>query len=365
MRKRVVIAMSGGVDSSVAAAILKEEGYECIGISMQLWDYSKAEDDSGATEGSCCSLDDLYDARRVADLLDIPFYVVNLEGVFSKAVVDYFVDSYLKGLTPNPCIKCNEILKFNELLKRAAGLGADYLATGHYARIVSQGQGGGERTFRLLKGVDRAKDQSYFLFTMTQGQLARTLFPLGRLTKSEVRRYARRLGLRTAEKQESQEVCFIGSEGYHGFIEQRSHYGEGDIVDSSGNILGTHRGLHRYTIGQRRGLSLSGGPYYVIDMDTANNRLVVGREEELLSTGLIAGGFNWINRPAELPLRNVTVKIRYRHPGVGAEVFDRGDGTFEISFSTPQKAVTPGQAVVVYSEEELLGGGWILRALKG
>ena len=362
---RVVVAMSGGVDSSAALAMLKEQGYECIGVSMQLWDYSRKDDPAGATEGSCCSLDDLYDARRVCDRLGVPFYVVNAEEAFSKEVVDYFVAGYSAGSTPNPCIKCNQILKFEVLLKKALSLEANYLATGHYARI-ERTEGG---AYRLLKGADPEKDQSYFLFTMTQAQLARVLFPVGALTKGEVRKYARASGLKTSEKKESQEICFVEEPSYADFLSVRLPSKKGDIVDLKGAVLGAHNGLHNYTIGQRKGLNLSGGPYYVLDIDTSGNRLLVGPETELYSMGLVAGELNWIDAKAGATaaagvLTGVSVKIRYRHAGVESTVKLTHDGKALVEFSTPEKAVTPGQAVVFYSGDEVLGGGWIERAVK-
>lgn len=361
--KRVIVAMSGGVDSSVSLAILKEEGYDCVGVSMQLWDYSK-KDSSEAKEGSCCSIDDIYDARSVAERLGVPFYVVNVEDVFTKEVVDYFIEGYRKGITPNPCIKCNQILKFDVLLKKAIGLEADYLATGHYARIEAGPDG-----LCLRKGADPDKDQSYFLFTMTKDQMKRVLFPVGGLTKKEVRSYAKKMDLKTSDKPESQEICFVEELNYAKFLSERIPSNEGEIVDTSGKTLGAHKGLYSYTVGQRKGLNLSGGPFYVVDIDAGKNRLVVGREEELYSSGLVASGVNWINDGAKDTagkdgLDGITAKIRYRHPGACAKALLLPDGRLRITFSTAQKAVTPGQAVVLYMGTEVIGGGWIEEALK-
>ncbi|MBI5682238.1 MAG: tRNA 2-thiouridine(34) synthase MnmA [Deltaproteobacteria bacterium] len=358
--KRIVVAMSGGVDSSTTAAILKGQGFDVIGISMQLWDYTDGERERF---GSCCSIDDINDARRVADKLDIPFYVLNMEEVFSKEVVDYFVSSYLKGETPNPCLKCNQILKFEVLLKKAMELEADYLATGHYARIVYDNAA---CRFRLLKGVDKTKDQSYFLFTLTQKQMSGIIFPLGDMTKQDVRNHARRFGLKTAEKKESQDICFIEDRDYFDFILKRTGVIErgGDIVDRNGNILGRHNGLYKYTIGQRKGLGIARGkPQYVIDIDTKTGRVVVGDREEAFSNGLTAKELNWIgiekfNEPIE-----VESKIRYRHKGVKSIVKPLGEGRAMVEFSKPECAVTPGQAVVFYKGDEVIGGGWIEKIL--
>lgn len=358
--KRVVVAMSGGVDSSVAAALLKEQGYDVIGISMQLWDYTKGERDSF---GSCCSLDDLYDARRVCDKLNIPFYVVNFEEAFSKSVVDYFVEGYLKGETPNPCLKCNQILKFEILLKRALELEADYLATGHYARVAYDD---GRGRYLLLKGKDLSKDQSYFLFTMTQKQLSKIIFPLGDLTKTDVRKLAKKFGLNVAEKKDSQEICFA-PEDYPSFIIKRAGHGidaKGEIVDLSGNVLGMHKGLYKYTIGQRKGIGVTGGePLYVLKIDSETNRLVVGPEQGLFSNGLIAQEANWIGVSFLEAEMEVVAKVRYRHKGVAAKVMPLDDNRVEVHFKKPEKSVTPGQAVVFYKDDEVVGGGWIEKGL--
>ncbi len=362
--KKVVVAMSGGVDSSTALAVLKEQGYDCIGVSMQLWDYSE-KDGATHTAGSCCSLDDINDARRVAEGLGAPFYVVNAEKAFAEKVVGYFIKDYANGLTPNPCIKCNEFLKFGLLLEKAALLGADLLATGHYARIEA-----GPAGFKLLKGVDPEKDQSYFLFTMTGEHLSKAIFPLGNLTKKEVRRTARRLGLRTSDKPESQEVCFVEDARYAAFLSPRIGVGRGEITDSSGRVIGAHNGIFNYTIGQRKGLNLPGGPFFVTGIDAASNRVVAGRVEELYSSGLVAEAVNWVSGEARTAferagtLERVSVKLRYRHHGAASTIVRDDDGVVRVAFSEPQKAVAPGQAAVFYVGEEVIGGGWIRKALK-
>lgn len=360
-KNRLAVAMSGGVDSSMAAAFLKEEGYEIIGLTMHLW--NPAQDEPGSF-GRCCSWEDIRDARRVADALGFPHYVINLREAFEEEIVQYFVREYQRCRTPNPCLPCNERMKFRLLLRQAEKLGACGLATGHYARVVYDA---GKNRYLLLRGLDRSKDQSYFLSSLNQEQLGRALFPLGGKTKEEVRREARRLGLRVAQKKESQEVCFIPDGDYRKFVESRvgREIGSpGDIVDRQGKVLGRHRGLYSYTIGQRRGLGLPGPkPHYVVALDPKENRLVAGGEEELLAGGLIASGMNWIAF-AELkdPLEAL-VQIRYRHKGGPALISPLGKDRVRVDFRVPQKSITPGQAAVFYQGDEVLGGGWIERAL--
>ena len=354
--KRVVVAMSGGVDSSVAAALLKEQGCEVIGMTMQIWDYSSFTADHGESFGSCCSLDDVYDARRVAESLQIPFYVVNFEKQFEQDVINSFCDDYFNGLTPNPCVLCNQKLKFETLLRRARELQADYLVTGHYARILDE-----EGRYALRKGVDADKDQSYFLFTLTREQLQYVRFPLGGMTKAEVRGHASRLGLRVAEKAESQDICFVPDGDYVRFLEEQRGPGtmNGDIVHVDGTVLGSHLGTYRYTIGQRRGLGLSWPqPLYVVKIDAAARRVIVGEQEHLAVARCHVGGLNWMVDTPVAPFATAC-RIRYRHREVPATVTPGGDGTVEVAFATPQTGVTPGQAAVFYDGDRVLGGGWI------
>jgi tRNA-specific 2-thiouridylase len=362
---RIVVAMSGGVDSSIAAALLKEEGYEVIGLSMHLWDRTQDGQDSPG----CCSPDDLHDARRVADQLGIPHYVVNLKKAFEEEVVKNFIEEYLRGRTPNPCIHCNDRIKFGVLLRKAEELGAKALATGHYARFGwSSGQDSrtGKRCL-LFRGKDRKKDQSYFLFTLTQEQMEKVIFPLGNEFKGEVRRRALNLGLRVARKRESQEVCFIPDNDYRRFLQDRRGKGilePGEIVDRQGSVLGFHPGVYSFTIGQRRGLGIAAPhPHYVLSLDGQRNRVVAGKKDELLAGGLVAGGMNWISFPALEGETEAVVQIRHRHPGAPAVISPLEEGRVRVYFHSPQKSVTPGQAAVFYQGDEVLGGGWIERAL--
>lgn len=355
MNERVVVAMSGGVDSSVAAAILKDGGYDVIGISMQIWDYSA---ESVERFGTCCSLDDINDARRVAEKLGIPFYILNLEEDFKRDVVDYFVSEYMKGRTPNPCVPCNQRLKFDALLNYAVKIGASKVATGHYAKVVEE-----RGRYFIKRGVDRSKDQSYFLFNLSQEQLKRAIFPLGDYTKSDIRRMAKTFGLNVAEKEESQEICFVPDNDYGDFIRKRldaDRIEGGEIVTTDGNIIGRHKGLPFYTIGQRKGLGVSyEKPLYVSEIDVENNRLVVGENDSIMRKGVIVENVNWsIITPRDSSFRAL-VQIRYRHHASEAEITLIDNNTVKVIFDELQRAITPGQAAVFYLEDTLIGGGWI------
>jgi len=362
----VAVAMSGGVDSSTVAALLCERGLRVVGLTMQLWNQRRLPGLSGEGPAPrrCCSLDDVYDARRVAEGLGIPFYLVNMEGTFEETVVRPFVDDYLAGRTPIPCTLCNNHLKFDQLLVTARQIGAEKIATGHYARVRHNPDTG---RYELLRAVDESKDQSYFLFGLTQEQLARVEFPLGDLAKSEVREIARRLGVAVAEKPESQEICFVPAGNYVRFIEsyleeQGSAVEEkpGEIVSTSGKVVGRHSGLHQYTVGQRRGLGLAvGHPLYVIALDRARNRVIVGPDPELRQVCCDVRDVNWIPFAAPAGPVRASVRIRNRHEPAEAEITVLDATTARIQFCEPQRAITPGQAAVFYSGEHVLGGGWI------
>jgi tRNA-specific 2-thiouridylase len=359
-REKILVAMSGGVDSSVAAALLHRQGYAVTGISLRMWSC-----DAELPAKACCGLDQAQDARAAAGMLGFPYYVVDAREVFDERVLKPSWNEYARGRTPNPCVHCNERFKFDLILKKADALGAEAVATGHYARVVP---GTNESAPLLLRGKDRGKDQSYFLFTLTQDQLARTRFPLGEFTKDEVRALAREVGLPNADRPESQDACLIPEEG--GFAEGlRQRFGAstrpGTIVDPAGNRLGEHEGIHHFTVGQRRGLGIAlGKKAYVIAIHGERDEVVVSTDEEaLLAGGLEASGVRWLTGKAEAE-GEVDAQIRYRHRPVKARLQGSGEGKVRVHFAVPQRAVTPGQAVVFFRGDTVLGGGWIERALK-
>jgi len=370
----IAVAMSGGVDSSTVAAMLAQGasgagGASVVGLTLQLWDQTRLAGKHGIPAapkaGRCCSLDDVYDARRVAEHLGIPYYVVNQEERFEQDVVRPFVDEYLHGRTPIPCSLCNNHLKFDQLLQTARSIGADRIATGHYA--INEFDAGRGRWI-LKRPVDRAKDQTYFLFGLTQAQLARTLFPLGHLTKPEVREVARRRGLALAEKPDSQEICFIPGGDYKQFLtayleEQGEAMPEtaGELVASSGDVIGRHEGIFNFTVGQRKGLGVASfSPLYVLNIDPASHRVTVGADAELATRNLRANRLNWISIPELTAPMRVQAKIRHRHEPAWATLETAGGGEVAATFDEPQRAVTPGQSAVFYDGDEVVGGGWIV-----
>lgn len=350
---RVVVAMSGGVDSSVCAYLLKERGLDVIGVTIKTWSGDECRDEKSK---GCCSLRDVDDARAVARKLDIPYYVMDLSADFRTSVIDNFVDEYLAGRTPNPCIECNRHIKFGLLVEKAKELEASWVATGHYAR---RGYDEAVGRWFVREGADPTKDQSYVLFGMTQEQLSKTLLPIGEMKKTEVREIAAKLGLRTAGKPDSQEICFVkGSYGdfVKGYAPDRLP-GGGELVDRDGNVLGTHEGSHLYTIGQRKRIGVTAPkPYFVTSIDAKTNRVTIGAEEELYAGGMAVARVNWMLEPRTGP---VEVKIRYRHEKTSARVESIEGSRATVRFAEPQKAVTPGQSAVFYDGDRVLGGGWI------
>ena len=365
-RPPVAVAMSGGVASSTVAAMLVSRGQSVVGLTMQLWNQRRFPDlSSDASVGRCCSLDDVYDARRVAEQLRIPYYVVNFEEQFERQVVEPFVAEYLAGRTPIPCTLCNNFIKFDRFLDLADGVGAGQIATGHYARISRDAETG---RYQLRRAVDAGKDQTYFLFGLTQHQLARTLFPLGEMNKTEVRALARRLELTVAEKSESFEICFVPNGDYAAFLEiylrsKGTEFGDrrGQIVRTDGRPIAEHAGVHHFTIGQRRGLGVAAGePLYVIATDPVTQRVTVGGDDQLFRAELVAKQVNWISTPGLAAPARAQVKIRNRHEAAGATLYPLAEADWvSVHFDEPQRAVTPGQAAVFYEGDLVLGGGWI------
>ena len=367
----IAVAMSGGVDSSAVAALLKSQGKKIIGLTLQLWDQRRLAGHEGmpeAVQGRCCSIDDVYDARRVAEHLGIPYYVVNHQRRFEQDVVRPFVDEYLNGRTPIPCTLCNNHLKFDQLLTTARQIGATRVATGHYARVEYSGERG---RWLLLRPADHAKDQSYFLFGLTQDQLAHSLFPLGQMEKPQVRAMAAEQGLRVANKPDSQEICFIPGGDYKAFLsayldEQGRELPDsaGDLVTADGEVVGSHEGIHHFTVGQKKGVQQrlhahQSTPFYVLGIEPAQNRVVVGEEASLHRRTAVVDRLNWISI-ADLrePMR-VLAKIRHRHEPAPAIIRPHGDSQVEITFDEPQRAVTPGQAALFFDEDRVVGGGWL------
>ncbi len=360
---KVVVAMSGGVDSSVAAAILKEEGYQVIGVTMQIWSSGNQDDDADRF-GGCCGTGAVEDAKSVAYRLGVPHYVMNFRDIFNQKVIADFCREYSLGRTPNPCIRCNQYIKFDALLERARRLGADFVATGHYARIEKDGAGG---RYLLKKGIDRRKDQSYMLYPMTREQLGHTLMPIGNLTKEIVREIAAELKLPVAAKPESQEICFIPDNDYPGFLQGYipGAAKPGPILDGQGNVLGQHRGILFYTVGQRRGLGVSAGdPLYVIAIDRERNAIVVGGKQDTYGDELMASELNWITVAKPTQPLTVRAKIRYLHQEAEADITPLDGDRVYVTFNEPQTAIAPGQAVVFYDGDTVVGGGTIQEVRK-
>ncbi|MGL4343691.1 MAG: tRNA 2-thiouridine(34) synthase MnmA [Cellulosilyticaceae bacterium] len=357
MKKKVVVGMSGGVDSSVAAYLLKEQGYEVIGMTMQIWEKDAEED----KDGGCCGLSAVDDARRVCQKLDIPHYVMNFRDDFKRDVIDYFIEEYQCGRTPNPCIACNRYVKWESMLKKSLQIGADYIATGHYARIV---QDETTNRFVLKQSKTLAKDQTYALYNLTQDQLAHTLMPLGDYTKDEVRAIAQEIGLAVASKPDSQEICFVPDNDYAKYIEETTgkKFPKGKFVNKNGKVLGEHQGIIHYTIGQRKGLGISyGKPLFVSKIDTKNNTVVVGDDADIFTCEVYANKLNFMPFEALESKMSLTAKIRYSHRPAACTIEMIDEDTVKCIFEEPQRAITPGQAIVFYAEDRVVGGGTIIK----
>ena len=353
-KKRVIVAMSGGVDSAVAAGLLVQQGYDVVGITMRLWTRDDAE--GRANQKRCCGVEDVDDARSAAEVLGIPHYTLNLEAEFGRKVVDYFVGEYARGRTPNPCLACNEHVKFRALLDRAVALDADYLSTGHYARVRRGGHG-----FELHRALDDSKDQSYVLFTLQQAELSRLLFPVGEYAKVDVRRMALEMGLPLHDKPDSAEICFVPGNDYRAFLAERLPQRPGDIVDVAGTTVGTHDGVAGYTIGQRKGLGSFGSKRFVTQIDPELNVITIGDEEDLLAASLVTEVPSWVAGSAPAGEFSAEVKVRYKSPPVPARVRVNGD-SLRIDFARPQRAVTAGQSAVLYDADRVIGGARIAHA---
>ena len=359
-QKKALVAMSGGVDSSVAAFLTQQAGFDCIGVTMRLYDNMP---DECSDSNTCCSLEDVEDARSVARRLGMPFYAFNFKADFREKVIEKFIRCYECGLTPNPCIECNRHLKFDHLLRRGTELGCDCVVTGHYAQIKQDEQTG---RYILYKAADASKDQSYVLYCLTQEQLAHTRFPLGGLTKSEARAIAEKQGFINARKHDSQDICFVPDGDYAAFMERYTgkEYPAGNFLDLKGNVVGQHQGAVRYTLGQRKGLGLAmGAPVYVCAKDMEQNTVTVGPNEALFATTLLANDWNWFPFPALTEPLRVSAKARYNQPPQPATVYPEADGTARVVFDAPQRALTPGQAVVLYDGDMVVGGGTITTVL--